>query len=129
MKLLDSIRTFFHIRTKRQLAPPGAMPQIGSSIVLDNLKIKLKHPINIEQWHWFSNLGWRTIDTRNERRRYTCLSDQVLMILLEADKKSREGLYQRFVIDGEVPPKSITDDEDYGVQGCDAIETKEEDPI
>jgi len=59
---------YLKIRTQRQSTLPGPMPQTGSSIVLDKLKIKLKYPINVEQWHWLSKLGWRTVDMRTNQR-------------------------------------------------------------
>jgi hypothetical protein len=93
------------------------MPQIGSSIVLDNLRIKLKHPINIEQWHWFSKLGWRTVDMRTDRRKYICLPDIVLMKLLDADKVNRETLYQSLIVNRDEASEQLLKD------------TKEEDAI
>lgn len=98
MFLINIIRSIFRIRIQRGLAAPGPLPQVGSSIVLDNLKIKLKHPINIEQWHWFSKLGWRTVNMRVNRRKYIGVPDHVLEQLLDADKSSRDALYRRLVI-------------------------------
>jgi hypothetical protein len=98
MKIINAIRNIFNIRSNRTYTAAGAMPQFGSSIVLGNLRFKLKHPINVEQWHWFSKLGWRTIDMRTERRKYICIPDKVLMKLLDADRESREVLYQQLVV-------------------------------
>lgn len=98
MKLINAIRNIFKIRTQRQPTSPGPMPQIGSSIVLDNLRIKLKYPINIEQWHWFSKLGWRAVDMRTNQRKYICIPDNVLVKLMDATGPGRDELYQRLVV-------------------------------
>lgn len=97
MNLINFLRTLFKIRVQRKLIAPGSMPPIGSSIVLDNLKIKLKHPINEEQWFWFSRHEWRVIDMRMNQRSYISVPDDVLLKLLSMNWSDREELHTRLI--------------------------------
>ncbi|MET3106268.1 hypothetical protein AAKU67_000749 [Oxalobacteraceae bacterium GrIS 2.11] len=95
MSLKNTIRNVLNIRTERALPPPGPKPQIGSSIVRERLRIRLKYHITTEQWNWFTGHGWRTVDMRNNRREYTAVPDKVLAKLLDLDGEAREALHQR----------------------------------
>jgi len=97
MSLKNVIRNVLKIRKERAIDPPGPMPQIGSSIVRDRLRIRLKYPISNEQWDWFTARGWRAIDMRNNRREYTSVPDKILIKLLERQGAEREDLHQRLV--------------------------------
>ena len=97
MKLKDTLRTLLRIRTPRTLLPPSQMPVVGSNIVRGRLRIRLKYPVSDEQWAWFTSHGWRTIDMRLERRRYICVSDNVLIKLLKADNVKRDELHATLV--------------------------------
>ena len=97
MKLKDTLRTLMRVRVERELPPPGAKPPIGSSIVRDRLRIRLKHPINSEQWEWFVLQGWRTIDMRTNRRHYTCVPEKILGKLLEAGAPERDVLHRELI--------------------------------
>ncbi|HEY8023365.1 MAG TPA: hypothetical protein VIF60_02280 [Burkholderiaceae bacterium] len=97
MRLKNTIRTILKIRAERELPPPGEKPQVGSNIVLDRLRIRLKYPITDEQWKWFTNRGWRTVDMRTDRRRYTLVPDKGLTRLLAAEGLEREVLHRKLV--------------------------------
>lgn len=97
MRLKNTIRTILKIRAERELPPAGEKPQVGSNIVLDRLRIRLKYPITDEQWKWFTNRGWRTVDMRTDRRRYTLVPDKGLTRLLAADGLEREVLHKKLV--------------------------------
>jgi len=97
MSLKNAIRNVLNIRQERAIVPPGPMPQIGSSIVRDRLRIRLKYPISNEQWDWFTARGWRAIDMRSNRREYTSVPDKILLKLLERQGAEREELHQRLV--------------------------------
>jgi hypothetical protein len=97
MNVKDSLRTLLKIRVDRALLPPGPKPQIGSNIVRDAFRIRLKFPISDDQWEWFTEKGWRTIDMRTNRRRYTCVPDKVLLKLLNSNDLEREVLHQRLI--------------------------------
>jgi hypothetical protein len=97
MKLIDAIRNLLGIRTVRKLPPAGPMPPIGSSIVFGNLRIKLRYPLDAELWKWFTARGWRTVNMRTNRRRYTCLPDKILMRLMRVNGAEREVLHQRII--------------------------------
>jgi len=95
MGLKNTIRNVFNIRKERALAPAGPKPQIGSSIVRERLRIKLKYHITDKQWDWFIERGWRSVDMRTERREYKSVPDKVLVKLLDVDGEAREILHQR----------------------------------
>jgi hypothetical protein len=95
MGLKNTIRNVLNIRKERVLAPPGPKPQIGSSIVRERLRIKLKYHITGEQWDWFVERGWRSVDMRTERREYMSVPDKVLVKLLDLEGEAREALHQR----------------------------------
>ncbi len=97
MKIKNTLRTLFNIRVERALLPPGPQPTVGSSIVRGSLRIRLKVPIDNEQWEWFSKLGWRTTDMRTDRRRYVCVHDRVLLKLLDADKGKRDHVHAQLL--------------------------------
>lgn len=95
MSIKNTIRNVLNIRKERSLPPPGQKPQIGSSIVRERLKIRLKYHISAEQWDWFTEHGWRTIDMRTNRREYTSVPDKVLVKLLDLEGDPRDVLHQR----------------------------------
>jgi len=97
MNVKDSLRTLLKIRVERATLPAGPKPQIGSNIVRDAFRIRLKFPISDEQWEWFIEKGWRTVDMRTNRRRYTCVPDKVLLKLLHSNDLEREVLHQRLI--------------------------------
>jgi len=97
MGLKNTIRNVLNIRKERSIAPPGPMPQIGSSVVRERLRIRLKYPITREQWDWFTAHGWRTVDMRTERREYTSVPDKILVKLLEKTGAERDALHLRLV--------------------------------
>lgn len=97
MGLKNTIRNVLNIRKERSLAPVGPMPQIGSSVVRDRLRIRLKYPITSEQWDWFTAQGWRTVDMRTERREYTSVPDKIVLKLLEKQGADRDALHMRLV--------------------------------
>ncbi|HXA46860.1 MAG TPA: hypothetical protein VNW52_04465, partial [Burkholderiaceae bacterium] len=80
----NTIRTLLGIRVERETLPPGPKPQIGSNIVRDRLRIRLKYPVSDEQWEWFTQKGWRTIEMRTNRRRYVNVPDKILLKMLHA---------------------------------------------
>ena len=97
MILKDMLRTLVGIRKERQLLPATEKPQIGSNIVRENLRIRLKYPITDDQWEWLIDIGWRTIDMRKNRRRYINVPDKAVIRLLEAGEVEREVLHMRLV--------------------------------
>jgi hypothetical protein len=97
MTIKNTFRTLFNIRVERALPPPGPQPTVGSSIVRGTLRIRLKVPIDSEQWAWFSALGWRTTDMRTDRRRYVCVHNRALLKLLDADKGKRDRMHAQLL--------------------------------
>jgi len=97
MGLKNTIRNVLNIRKERSIAPAGPMPQIGSSVVRERLRIRLKYPITKEQWEWFTAHGWRTVDMRTERREYTSVPDKILVKLLEKQGAERDALHLRLI--------------------------------
>jgi hypothetical protein len=96
-KLKDKLRSIAGIRRERQLPPPGEKPPIGSNIVREKLRIRLKYPITDELWKFLTALGWRAIDMRHNNRRYTIVPDKVLLKLIKADTLERHVLHARLI--------------------------------
>ncbi|PRC94642.1 hypothetical protein [Solimicrobium silvestre] len=105
-RLKNKLRTVLRIRTERVLPPPGPQPKIGSSIVRDRLRIRLKYPVTSEQWEWFTAHGWRTVDMRTNRREYASVSDKVLVKLLHMNGVERDVLHLRLVNKGSQENKA-----------------------
>ena len=97
MRLLDTLRTLVGIRSERQLLPVSEKPFIGSNIVRDKLRMRLKYPINDELWKWLSEMGWRAIDMRGNRRHYTVVPDKILVKLIKANTLERHILHNRLL--------------------------------
>ena len=97
MRLIDSLRTLFRIRTRRRRPPAGPKPPIGSSIVNDRLRMRLTFPISHEQWNWLTEMGWRTTDMRTDRRQYALVSETFVYRMLDADEEQRYQLHQRLL--------------------------------
>jgi hypothetical protein len=97
MRIPDFLRNLAGIRLHRQLAPPSERPLVGSNIAMQNLRMRLKYPINNELWSWLVSKGWRTIDMRKERRHYTMVSDNILVRLLSANDIKREAIHKHLV--------------------------------
>jgi hypothetical protein len=93
--MLDLIRTLFRIRKKRRALPSSASPKIGSTIVRNNLKIKLSQPLDPELWSWLQLSGWRVNTVRNDRRAYVALSEDALARLIAAPPDQRTRLHAR----------------------------------
>lgn len=96
-KLKDKLRSMAGIRKERQLPPPGEKPTIGSNIVREKLRIRLKYPVNDELWKFLTSMGWRTIDMRYNKRRYTLVPDKVLLKFIKANEIERHVLHARLV--------------------------------
>lgn len=97
MNVKNTLRTLLGIRVERELLPPGPKPQVGSNIVRDKFRIRLKYPVTDEQWTWFTEKGWRTIDMRTNRRRYTSVPDKLLLKFLNSTGTERDALHQRLM--------------------------------
>lgn len=99
MNLLHSLRTLFNIRKQRQKLPVGSKPPIGSSLILNNVRLKIRVALDDEQWEWLTLMGWRRVDMRNNRRRYQLLSDVTLRKLL--DKTERDQAHAKIVFQSD----------------------------
>ncbi|MFZ6864007.1 hypothetical protein ACO0K7_15340 [Undibacterium sp. Ji67W] len=97
LRLKDSLRTLFRIRQTRALPPPGEKPAFGSTIILDRLKMQLFVSIDYEQWEWLTLRGWRTLDVRQNRRRYYRVPRNAVIRLMHATPAEREELHQRII--------------------------------
>ena len=95
MNLIHKLRSLFGIRKERQVPPPGAKPQVGSILVRNRLKMRLRTPLDDEQWDWLGKMGWRRVDMRVNRRRYEALPDQTMRKLL--DKTQRMTAHEKIV--------------------------------
>lgn len=94
-KLHDRVRTLIGIRRVRQLPAPKGKPALGTSIVLENLRMRLVHPIDEDFWRWLSSKGWRAmlVNMRKDRRRYHLISEKVLVQMILANEAVREQIH------------------------------------
>lgn len=83
--VLDKLRTLMRIRKPRRPLPPGPQPTLGSNIVNGRMRMRLKYPITPEQWQWLTLMGWRTVDMRQNRRRYYLVEDRSVLQLVSAE--------------------------------------------
>ncbi|MBV8634559.1 MAG: hypothetical protein JO002_08730 [Burkholderiaceae bacterium] len=97
MQLKNAFRNLLKIRQERALPPAGPKPPVGSNIVLDRMRIRLKYPISDEQWNWLTAHGWRTVDMRSERRRYAVVPDKGVTRLLQAEGLGREVIHSKMI--------------------------------
>ncbi|HEX7644726.1 MAG TPA: hypothetical protein VF472_21185 [Burkholderiaceae bacterium] len=97
MSLKNAFRNLLKIRQERALPPAGPKPPVGSNIVLDRMRIRLKHPISDEQWAWLTAHGWRTVDMRTERRRYVMVPERGVLRLLKAEGLEREVIHKKMI--------------------------------
>jgi hypothetical protein len=99
--LRDKFRNLAGIRIERQLPPPSEKPLIGSNIVRENLRIRLKYPISDDLWKFLISKDWRAVDMRYNKRRYTIVPDKVLHKLMKADEIERHVLHARLTRTGK----------------------------
>jgi hypothetical protein len=123
-KLKDKLRSLAGIRKERQLPPIGEKPPIGSNIVREKLRMRLKYPVTDELWKFMSSMGWRAIDMRYNKRRYTMVPDKVLLKLIKADEIERHVLHARLVKVG----KREKNPQDEAASGSLAESTKKSNP-
>jgi hypothetical protein len=97
MLLKNTLRTLFKIRKERSLPPAGSKPPVGSNIVFDRMRIRLKHPISDEQWTWLTEHGWRTVDMRTDRRRYALVPEKGVARMLNAEGLEREVILNKMI--------------------------------
>jgi hypothetical protein len=88
--MFDSLRTLVGIRRVRQVTPAREKPSVGSSIVRDQLRIRVKYAIDDEFWRWLASKGWRPMPLKNNRRRYKVVPERIFIKLLAADLAERE---------------------------------------
>lgn len=100
-KIRDFFRTLLGIRKARSIPPPSDRPPTGSNIARGRLRIYLRYPITEEQWAWFLRMGWRVIDMRHERRRYTTVADKIVIRLLKAGPLHRDIMHARLIAAGD----------------------------
>jgi len=85
----DLIRTIFSIRQKRRPAPVGPLPALGATIVRDQVKMSVTHPISSELWDWLVLSGWRNMPVKTDRRKGMRLPDSALRTLIDAPVAER----------------------------------------
>ncbi len=93
--LIDQFRTLAGIRRVRQVLPAREKPSVGSSIVRDQFRIRVKYAIDEELWRWLAEKGWRLMPLHNNRRRYTMVPERIFVKLLSGDLAQREEVDRR----------------------------------
>lgn len=101
-KLNDRVRTLIGIRKVRQLPVPRGKPALGTSIVLDNLRIRLVHPIDESFWQWLLSKGWRAMElhVHKNQRRYHLVPEKILVQMILATPAEREKIHSELIHHG-----------------------------
>lgn len=94
-RLIDKARTLVGIRKVRQIPSGGDKPPVGTSVVKDRLRMRLKYPIDDAFWQWLLAKGWRPMQVRNNRRRYVVVAEKTLIKMMGADLDVRERMHAR----------------------------------
>jgi hypothetical protein len=89
---------------RRALSPTGPMPRPGAQICSGNVRLTVQAGMSESLWRWLSNLGWRTIRFRPDRRRYHDIPDIWVRLLNEARPEQRE----RVLIDATAAARKST---------------------
>ena len=101
-KLIDKMRTLAGVRKVRQIPSGVDKPPVGTSVVRDNLRLRLKYPIDDDFWQWLSSNGWHPMQQRNNRRRYIVVAEKTLIKLMKADLDLRNQIHDKMINAG--PP-------------------------
>lgn len=94
-KMLDNLRTLVGIRQVRQLPPAREKPSVGSSLVRDQLRLRVKYAMDDELWRWLASKGWRPMPLHNNRRRYKVVPERVFIKLAGAEPAERDEIDAR----------------------------------
>lgn len=95
-RLVDKARTLAGVRKVRKIPTGGGeKPPVGTSVVRDRLRMRLKYPIDDAFWQWLSAKGWHPMQVRNNRRRYSVVAEKTLLKLMKADLDTREQIHAR----------------------------------
>jgi hypothetical protein len=93
----DLFRTIFSIRKDRRPLPVGRTPQVGDSIVRGHLKMVIEQPVSRELWDWLVLSGWRSVNVKHDRRRYTELPPTTLQTLALANPQKRNAVHEQIL--------------------------------
>ncbi len=104
-RLIDRVRTLAGVRKVRQIPSAVDKPPIGTSVVRENLRLRLKYPIDDDFWQWLSSNGWRAMQQRNNRRRYIVVAEKTLIKLMKADLDLRNQIHDKMINAG--PPDAV----------------------
>jgi hypothetical protein len=102
-RFFDRLRTLAGVRQVRQVPPARERPSVGSSIVRDQWRLRVKYAMDDEFWGWLASKGWRPMPLQNNRRRYKVVPEKVFIKLASADLAEREG------IDGRLAKLSVVE--------------------
>ena len=91
--MIDFVRNLFGVRKKRKALPTSSVPQIGGTIIRNNVKVKVSQPIDPELWEWMQLSGWRVNKVKNDRRKYLGLPKDALAQLAAVSPESRAQIH------------------------------------
>ena len=95
--MFDFARTLLGIRKKRRPLPTGLTPKPGTTIVRENVKIRIDQPITQELWDWMLLSGWRVNPVLKDRRHYAALPQNALQQLLVTQSEMRAKVHDRLI--------------------------------
>lgn len=96
-KLIDNVRTITGVRRARQLSQSKEKPPAGTSIVRENLRMRIRYPIDDELWQWLLSMDWRAMPLSNNRRRYRLVAEKVVLKLFKADQAERQAMHNKLI--------------------------------
>ena len=96
-KLIDNVRTMTGVRIPRQLSGSIDKPRVGTSIVRDDLRMRIRYPIDDELWQWLHAMDWRAMPLANNRRRYRLVAEKIVLRMFKADPEERLAIHNRLI--------------------------------
>jgi hypothetical protein len=96
-KLIDNVRTMTGVRKARQLSGSKDKPPVGTSIVREDLRMRIRYPIDDELWQWLLSMDWRAMPLSNNRRRYRLVAEKVVLKLFKADQAERHAMHNKLI--------------------------------
>lgn len=98
----DYLRSLLGIRKKRKALSSNKSPEIGSMLLMNDIKMMVNTKIDQALWDWLLLSGWRVNTYPNDRRSYASMPANALTQLALASVEAREVLYIKLL--AEVKP-------------------------
>ncbi len=99
--LRDKLRTLLKIRKDRSLQRRGPKPSIGARITRGDFRMTVQAGMPMELWNWLQSQGWREVTFKGDRRRYSDISTDWAMQLIDAPAERRQQVLEHAIAAAE----------------------------